>query len=335
LSSIGALILIISTGLIYATPQVEKVDFAALSPADAIRFEQATGAVGVTSFDEFKPIWGTGNPRDLPPFLDDYADNPLRLYPLTTDAAIERLDDQSFRVNAAEPFTLTFRQFYFPGWTATLDDEPIPISPEPDFGLISMDVPAGEHAVRLRYSGTLVENLAPLVTLAGLGLALWLFVTGKPAPSLQAQKLSPRYAVGGGGLLTFALLSVLLGWTSSGWFPFASPLDAPRGMQQYVGARFGDSYELIGYTLHTSETDPGGEVEVTLYWRPLSVQERELRPRVQIVNRSGTAAWGVSERVFTVTTRSHTHRIASFRKLTRCVCSMTCRLTLDCCESRW
>src|SRR5690606_25275922 len=145
---------------------------------------------------------------------------------------IERLDDQSFRVNAAEPFTLTFRQFYFPGWTATLDDEPIPISPEPDFGLISMDVPAGEHAVRLRYSGTLVENLAPLVTLAGLGLALWLFVTGKPAPSLQAQKLSPRYAVWvGGGLLTFALLSVLLGWTSSGWFPFASPLDAPRGMQ--------------------------------------------------------------------------------------------------------
>jgi hypothetical protein len=69
-------------------------------------------------------------------------------------------------------------------------------------------------------------------------------------------------------------------------------------MEQVVGVQFGNSYQLLGYTLHTHETDPGGEIEVTLYWLPLRTQERGLRPRVQIVNRSGTAAWGVSQRDF-------------------------------------
>lgn len=299
--SAGALILVIGAGLPYVTPHVEKVDFTTLSPADAIRFEQTTGAVGVTSFDEFKPVWGANNPRDLPPSVDDYASAPMRLYPIIPidGVALEQIDDQTVRVQAVEPFTLSFRQFYFPGWTATIDGDPIVIAPEPDFGLISMEIPAGEHVVRLHWSGTLVENLAPLVTLAGLGIAIWFYLTGKPSAVPSEQKLSPRFALWfGGGLLAFGLISTIVGWTQNGWLPFASSLDTPRGMEHFIGARFGDSYELLGYTLHTQEADPGGEVEVTLYWHPLRPLERTHRPRVQIVNRSGTAAWGVSERDF-------------------------------------
>jgi hypothetical protein len=51
----------------------------------------------------------------------------MRLYPIVPEdgATVEQIDDQTVRVETSEPFSLSFHQFYFPGWTAT-DGEPTP-----------------------------------------------------------------------------------------------------------------------------------------------------------------------------------------------------------------
>jgi hypothetical protein len=78
------------------------------------------------------------------------------------------------QVVASTPVTLQFYTYDYPGWQVRLDDQPVPHRPEPPYGLITVDVPAGEHIVQLRMGntpprllGTLLSGLA-LLLIAGL-----------------------------------------------------------------------------------------------------------------------------------------------------------------------
>lgn len=66
----------------------------------------------------------------------------------------------ALQVNAASPSHLTLHQFYYPGWSATLDDLPqkLPVTPSKS-GLLQFSVPAGQHNIVLTLE-TLPEELA-------------------------------------------------------------------------------------------------------------------------------------------------------------------------------
>jgi hypothetical protein len=77
------------------------------------------------------------------------------------------------RVLAAEPIALQFYTYDYPGWQVTLDGQPIAHRPEPPYGLITVDLPAGEYTVLLRMEstpartiGTLISGLAFLTIIA-------------------------------------------------------------------------------------------------------------------------------------------------------------------------
>jgi hypothetical protein len=81
------------------------------------------------------------------------------------------------RVVASKPVTLQFYTYDYPGWQVSLDDQPIPHRHEPPYGLITVDLPVGEHIVYLkmghtpsRLAGTVVSGLALLVM---IGLKLF------------------------------------------------------------------------------------------------------------------------------------------------------------------
>jgi hypothetical protein len=79
----------------------------------------------------------------------------------------------SSRVNvvAAEPVTLQFYTYDYPGWQVTLAGQPLPHRPEPPFGLITVDLPAGEHIVQLRMGSTPPRTIGTIIsTLALLSL---------------------------------------------------------------------------------------------------------------------------------------------------------------------
>jgi hypothetical protein len=71
---------------------------------------------------------------------------------------------------------IVLRSFWFPGWTATLDGQPVALAPSPRLGLASFRVPAGTHRVVLRFGATPVRRLAWIAGLvaaaAVIGLAL-------------------------------------------------------------------------------------------------------------------------------------------------------------------
>jgi hypothetical protein len=80
------------------------------------------------------------------------------------------------RVTAAGPVTLQFYTYDYPGWRVTLDDRPLPHRAGPPYGLVTVDIPPGEHLVHLSMGSTPSRTVGGLVS--GLGLiivvGLWL-----------------------------------------------------------------------------------------------------------------------------------------------------------------
>ena len=65
--------------------------------------------------------------------------------------------------------SLQFRIYYFPGWRARVDGQPVVLWPSGPYALITLAVPAGEHVVDLRFEETTVRFAAKMITL----LTIW------------------------------------------------------------------------------------------------------------------------------------------------------------------
>ncbi len=69
-------------------------------------------------------------------------------------------------VIADGPVALQFHTYDFPGWRVTIDGRPTPHRSEPPYGLITVDVPSGEHNVTLRMGSTPPRVVGGLISLA-------------------------------------------------------------------------------------------------------------------------------------------------------------------------
>ena len=90
-----------------------------------------------------------------------------RFIPVQADA--NRLEAQ---VTSPKPWMLSLHAFWVPGWLATIDGKPARAVPTDAIGVVGMEVPAGEHRVRLAFGPTPLRVAAIAVSL--LALAVWL-----------------------------------------------------------------------------------------------------------------------------------------------------------------
>lgn len=303
--SIGMLVLsglVIISALPTIYPSREWIDFSQLSAANEIRYELATYSFGGTSYDEFKPNYGTSVPYDAPD-VDSYVNDPLRIRvidPKLDTVTITPIDMNSVQVNAGEAFELRFRQFYYPGWRATVDGAAVAVFSSEQHGLVSLNVPTGEHVVTVWREATAAQAIAPfmsLVSIIVIGI-LW-FRNRQPVGAVREPPLPRRTGLALTLVLTgFALINTLYIQPRTDWFRLRSPLESSAYMQTAVHQTFGDAYELLGYTLHQTQVAPDGWLEITLYWRALRPLDGIYRPTTQLVNEGVSEAWAVSEKFF-------------------------------------
>ncbi|HSN74245.1 MAG TPA: hypothetical protein VL334_04010, partial [Anaerolineae bacterium] len=78
------------------------------------------------------------------------------------------------QVASPVPWVLSLHAFWMPGWAATIDGKPAPTAPTDAIGVVGVDVPAGEHRVRLAFGPTPLRVAATIVSL--LALAAWLVI---------------------------------------------------------------------------------------------------------------------------------------------------------------
>ncbi len=149
------------------TPKLTWMESMVQLPADATaaqvaQFEMTTRHVGVSITNEFIPRW-TQALRYVPAdekavpglVIEPESGNPLAL-----DA----------RINSPAGGSLRFATLYFPSWEVRLDNDTIlPTYPSTNLGVLTVDLPPGDHEITLRWAGTPLERIATWLTLLALG----------------------------------------------------------------------------------------------------------------------------------------------------------------------
>ena len=169
----------------YTLPEYTEHSPRAEEPVAVIEFELVypPDRTGMMAWTQEQPMTTPLAPQYL-------AGEPLvKAHALDEAATVEMVRhggcSEEIIVRAPAPTTVEFYTYYFPGWRATVDGEPAPIRPSGKYGLIALDVPAGEHRVGLRFGNTPIRTAGELVSLAGLALAGWLLAHGggrRPQP---------------------------------------------------------------------------------------------------------------------------------------------------------
>lgn len=171
-----------------------------------------------------------------------------------------------WHTQADHAFTLEVLTFYFPGWQAEINGQPAPVYPSDPHGLITFDVPAGEHEVRLWLGQTPARNLGAGVSLAALvviGLALVGWRGTTPADGTAETVSWHRGAALAAGGLQIALMLLMMR-------PGIAWLESPPGVallaKHPVRYHLGESIQLLGYDLPRTTYAPGDQIELTVYW---------------------------------------------------------------------
>jgi hypothetical protein len=162
----------------YTHPQYTPIPASAEGPLLSIEFElKYTDMRGMTR-------WTQEMPPDSPLVAQYLAGEPLvTAEALAPGASVEMIraggaSDEMW-VRSDSGTALRFYTYYFPGWRVYVDGERLPDSalrPETVYGLLTVDIPPGEHHVLLRWGDTPVRLLGKTLTLVCLALAVALVV---------------------------------------------------------------------------------------------------------------------------------------------------------------
>lgn len=122
-------------------------------------------------------VWMTGARPQTSPLVEQY----LRGEPLHKAIALDGARVETVRhggqsddihVDATAPTRVMVYTRYFPGWTATIDNQLVTIEPCCVQGLILVNVPAGSHIVRLRFEDTPERQIGTLISAISLLIAI-------------------------------------------------------------------------------------------------------------------------------------------------------------------
>ncbi|HLB47952.1 MAG TPA: 6-pyruvoyl-tetrahydropterin synthase-related protein [Anaerolineales bacterium] len=259
-----------------------------IRPADIIRDEIAHPTrLGTTNLQEFLPRWVSELPSPdstLPRY--ESADIPSRIAALPNSVALieehTTLTASKFIYDSPQPFTADFNIFYFPGWTATLDGNPIPIRPSPPHGVITLDLPAGRHEVQVARQPTspqVAGSLISLIALLLLGLPLPAIRTAHPQS--PAETLQPIFAV-----LLASLIVLRLAVLDQVETPFSRT--QLHSIANPLSANFDNQLALIGLDYPDgARVTAGDSLRINLYWRALAPLTTDYHIGIQLVDQHG------------------------------------------------
>ena len=123
-------------------------------------FTDGTSSMG----NAFSTIW-TGWKSARPP--SSVAIQNGRLVKQIKDAYLNK----QFTVSMSKPGAVTENILYFPGWMVLVDNKVTQISYKTD-GIISFNVPAGNHSITVQFGETPIRRFSDVVSLLSLGLVI-------------------------------------------------------------------------------------------------------------------------------------------------------------------
>lgn len=236
------------------------------------------------SLQEFRPKWTDDTlslePATVEELVTQPVDNPPVVEP---DITVNSAGPLHSRLSIATPatFPLRFAAYYFPGWTVVLDDTTSLVPyPSTNLGLLTVDLPAGQHTLSVDWAGTRHARWAGLISqLALLTLLLW-----------QLAQPSPQRWWGLALLPLFAI-SLFAGYTPSPQDPVQP---APAG-DQLPGVQF------LGWR-GPQLTEDG--IQIFPYWYATETSPPPFAVRWQLRNQAGETVAQIESGPFYDSTRT-------------------------------
>ena len=156
----------------YTQPQLTDIPDWAETPLSIIKWDSFSPAdrVGMVAVTEEQP---TTSPMEA----QYRAGEPLQVATaISGEANVETIrhggSSDEIRVSGG-PATIQFYTYDFPGWQVRLDGQAIPHRHEPPYGLITVDVPAGDHNLELRMGATPARVIGGLMSLLAVGVIVY------------------------------------------------------------------------------------------------------------------------------------------------------------------
>jgi hypothetical protein len=272
--------LALGAALVYLHPHTLPPGRYAFSPAEVVRYEVRSHAVGTTSLGEFNPIWRDGT-FGTSPLVDAYLDGqPIdrmagTLPPGATGHALDATAHrQRYQVNLPAAATVTLNQHYFPGWRAFGPDGELAIRPATGTGLLMVDLPAGDYVLTLRFGETplraAADGVSAIAWVALIVVGGWAVVYRRYSrpTGVALTPASPHrngLAVAGVTAVVATILILQIGFP--GLFMLASPPDTALPAQVDRRADFGGKLRLLGLDRLPTTVAPGDWLTVVAYWR--------------------------------------------------------------------
>ncbi|RLT52786.1 MAG: hypothetical protein DWI68_01670, partial [Chloroflexi bacterium] len=273
-------------------------NFAEASVASMLEYEYATHTVGTSAKGEFLPKLV----RELP--ADNSIANalmrgeePQRLggLPAAATAAVQNNNplDYQARINTPVSFELIYNMFYFAGWRAEVDGQPVALRAAAPDGLARLTVPAGEHNVRVHFGSTPLRTTATAISvLALLALAIiWIRHAAPRAipdpaavvvPAARAQHSAGALLLVAGCLL--ALKPTVIDRTDN-FLHRADPPLAKLGLP--IAAQLDNGLQLLAYRLMPDRIQSGEGFDVELTLRVTAPIRSEYRPQFTVEDAAG------------------------------------------------
>ncbi|MCR4406985.1 MAG: 6-pyruvoyl-tetrahydropterin synthase-related protein [Anaerolineae bacterium] len=264
-----AAVLLLLSAMLGLRPEFLPITRADLIPQRLMLYEVFTGNVGSTVRYEYLPRWTVPRPYVSAAFLNGgHKPPPVAISGELAGAELlsQRPTSEVWRVNVtSSQATLAFATLYFPGWQARVDGQPAVVKPVEGLGYVSVEVPHGEHEVRLWLGRTPLRAVSEAISaLAGLWVIAMLVARWRPLLG------GVRRALLGIGL-GLAVIALLAGGLR--YLPTADESDltmdfarAPFLHHNPDGVRFGKTLRLRRYSLSAEEITAGETLEVTLEW---------------------------------------------------------------------
>ncbi len=158
----------------YARPEYTPPSPRSETPLGVLDFELAhPDMVGMT-------VWSREQPTSSPLVEQYLNDEPLlKAHVLRGEGTVEVVRhggaSEEVIVRAGQAVTVQFYTYYYPGWRGYVDGERVHLWPEGKLGLITLDVPAGEHGVKIRFGDIPVRVGGKVISALGVLVAVfWL-----------------------------------------------------------------------------------------------------------------------------------------------------------------
>lgn len=259
-------------------------------------YERITGLVGVDPEGSYFPRTVRERPTGSP-LEADYAAGraPQRfdessLPPGATIAAVDYSPlGVTLTLDTPTPFAARYLSFAFPGWSARVNGQSVPITPEDPTGLITFPVPAGNHEVAVRWGATPLRlALVAFSVLSAAGVVVVALWAGRRPRAGDDRQQTRHRRPGRDEMLALVVLGL-------GLLALKTYVDRHETFLRRAGvppvrqavALQGDVLRLEGFNLSRASVPAGGTFDIDMAWTAVAPPPVDYQSEISLVGPDG------------------------------------------------